>query len=60
MDITNQVKVYLEDEVLQAVDTYRAELRGQGITTSRSNLVSTALLYYLQHVRAEANQEASR
>jgi len=59
MDQHNQVKIYLEDEILATVDTYRAELRGKGITTSRSSLISAALIEYVQRRREEAAGEAT-
>ena len=57
MNKSNQVMVYLDPAVLLETDTYRAELRRAGTVTTRSALVNTALLYYLEHVRAE---EAAR
>lgn len=50
--------VTFDREVLFSTDTYLAELRRGGVVTDRSQLVNTALLFYLQHVREkEAGKE---
>jgi len=49
--------ISFDPEVLQAADTYRAELRRSGTVTTRSALVNAALLEYLQRRRAEAGTE---
>lgn len=50
--------ISFDPEVLFQADTYIAEQQREGKRTSRSALVNTALLFYLQHVReTEARKE---